>query len=354
VAAVAALAQELHDDVTVKGILVFCALFVPIWWAWMGFTWYATAFDNDDVIFRLAYLGVMLLVIIVAASIEDVKGDATEAFVIAYASMTAVLAALWLRARYHATGGPRRFTTRYAVGNAVGSLIWFGSVAFEPPTQHWIWVAAMLVLLTTPVVAVRSMAEQSFDSIHIPERYGLFTLIVLGESIVVVAAGIAEFNLETDVLLTAAVGFGIAACAWWVYFDYMDASALSRNTLLPAFVWGYGHLLIFAGIAAASVGVQLGVEAAVQEDAMRAEERAILAGGLAAYLFAIGAIRWVTVKRVDATVAARFLVAALAVAVGFAGRGVHPGLVLLVLFLGTLGHTLYEAGRDMRAKLRAT
>src|SRR5262245_50069943 len=120
----------------------------------------------------------------------------------------------------------------------------------------------MLVLMAGPVLAVRAYAGRASDADHIPERYGLFTLIVLGESVVAVAAGAADAGWSVRVALAAAAGFGLAAAVWWLYLGFVGAAALSRTRLLPAFAWGYGHLCIFAGIAAAAVGVALAIEAA--------------------------------------------------------------------------------------------
>ena len=91
VAAVAALAQGLHDDPTLRGLWHFAALFVPVWWAWMQFTWFATAWDNDDLVHRLGMLTAMLIVIVLAAGIPRVYEGNDRLFVFAYAGMQAVL-----------------------------------------------------------------------------------------------------------------------------------------------------------------------------------------------------------------------------------------------------------------------
>src|SRR5215217_6470498 len=77
VVAVAALARGLHDDPTFWGILRFSGLFVPVWWAWMGYTWYATGFDNDDVLYRVTLLAGMLCILWLAASIGGIDSGAT-------------------------------------------------------------------------------------------------------------------------------------------------------------------------------------------------------------------------------------------------------------------------------------
>jgi low temperature requirement protein LtrA len=69
VVAVAALARGLHDQPNLGGMLRFLGLFVPVWWSWMIFTWYATAFDNDDVPYRVTLFVAMLSILGLAASV---------------------------------------------------------------------------------------------------------------------------------------------------------------------------------------------------------------------------------------------------------------------------------------------
>jgi low temperature requirement protein LtrA len=304
VAAIAALASELHSDPTAAGVGRFVGLFIPVWWAWMGFTWYASAFDNDDTPTRLAFLAAMLGVIALAANVGSAWNGATEGFALAYGVMFLLLSALFLRARHHA-GAARAFAARYALGYGLGGALWILSASLPAPQRYWLWVLAQLILMTTPVLAVVAYDRPAYDEAHIPERYGLFTIIVLGESIVVIAVGFGDAGAGASAVGVAAAGFVIAASIWWVYFDFVRSQALSRDRLSASFVWGYGHLLVFAGIAAASVGVELAVEAAAHEEALDEFVRVAIGGGLAAYLLAIAAIQAISLRRWDVILTAR-------------------------------------------------
>ena len=331
VAAVAALAADLHESHSAGALLRFAGLFVPVWWAWMGYTWYATAFDNDDVVFRLGYLTAMLLVVILSTGVGSVgEGDSTR-FALCYGLMFLLLAALYARAWRHASE-QRRFCVGYGLGDAIGGALWLISLAVPTPGRYWIWALAMVVLMAAPVIAVRSYAGTGFDGGHIAERYGLFTLIVLGESVVAAAAAVTGSALGLQAGITAAAGFALAACLWWLYFDFVRSSALTRDHLLTAFIWGYGHLLVFAGIAATAVGVESAIEASVEGHGLAGLARAELAGGLVAYLAATAAIQAVNLGRIDLSVIAR-LTAALAVAIiGAAAAGLSAlAFVALVL-----------------------
>jgi low temperature requirement protein LtrA len=304
VAAVAALAAELHSDPSLGGLLKFAGLFVPVWWAWMGFTWYASAFDNDDAVFRLYMLAAMLAVVALAANVGGVDDGNSTGFVVSYAALKFLLAAMFVRARLHASEW-RGFCDRYAASNALGAAVWLSSLAVSTPGRYWLWALGMAVLMTGPVIAVRSFEGIAFNQAHISERYGLFTIIVLGESIVVASTGIAELGGEASVLVAAAAGFGLAACIWWMYFEFVGSSALSRESLLSSFLWGYGHMLVFSGIAAAAVGVELVVEAASAGEPFAGDQRWTLALGLVAFLSAITVIHFVTVRAFDAVAIAR-------------------------------------------------
>jgi len=345
VVAVAALAKGLHDDPTLGGALRFTAFFVPVWWAWMGFTWYATAFDNDDVLYRVTLLGAMLCILWLAASIHGLYKGETTSFVLAYVAMKLLLVELYARAWRDATN-VRLFAGVYAVGNAAGAAIWLSSLLVPVPGRYGIWALALLVELATPMLAVRASfrdaeyAPRVFHPEHIPERYGLFTLIVLGESVLAVAAGTAGTGWYPAAVATGVFGFVIAACIWWLYFDYVGSTGL-RISPRASFYWGYGHLPIYAGIAASGVGILLAIEGAAEATVHgNLGARAVLGGGLAVFLLAVSFIHWVNRGSLDD----RALFARLATA----------GLLILLLALGSFISPLAFAALTALALLALT
>ena len=136
VVAVAALARGLHDEPNLGGMLRFLGLFVPVWWSWMIFTWYATAFDNDDVPYRVTLFVAMLSILGLAASVGGigVEPAATVSFVLAYALMRLLVAGLFLRARRHVPSALRRFVAFYVAGNVLGAAIWLSSLLVPRPS----------------------------------------------------------------------------------------------------------------------------------------------------------------------------------------------------------------------------
>ena len=369
VVAVAALARGLHDEPNLGGVLRFLGLFVPVWWSWMIFTWYATAFDNDDVPYRVTLFAAMLSMLGLAAAVDGVGVEAGNAagFVLSYAAMRLLLMGLFLRARQHVPNDIRPFVVRYAAGNGLGAAIWLSSLLVPEPARYAVWAVGLFVELVAPILAVGTLSNPrvSFHPRHIPERYGLFTIIVLGESVLAVALGTADTDWAPTALLTATLGFVVAACIWWLYFDHVGSSGIELGPR-PAFYWGYGHLAVYAGIAAFGVGTQLAIEAAAETGKASVValagaaptggeydlwSRLVLAGGVALYLAGIAFVDRVNEGSAgDRTISVRLATAAVLVALAALGGPlssvVFAALVAVVLLALTVLESLREDSTD--------
>jgi low temperature requirement protein LtrA len=363
VVAVAALARGLHDEPNLGGALRFLGLFVPVWWSWMIFTWYATAFDNDDVPYRVTLLAAMLSMLGLAASVGEVgvEPDAAVSFVLAYVSMRLLMTGLFLRARRHVPASLRPFVSTYAAGNALGAAVWLSSLLVPEPGRYAVWAAGLFVELLGPILAVRTLSNPrvSFHPRHIAERYGLFTIIVLGESVLAVVVGTADTNWERSAVLTAVFGFVAAACIWWLYFDHVGSSGIELGPR-PAFYWGYGHFAVYAGIAAFGVGAQLAIEAAAETEVALAASapaagdydlgaRLVLAGGVALYLAGIAFVDRVNEGVAgDRTVLVRLATAASLIVIALLGAPLSPPAFVALVALALLALTVLESLRENR------
>lgn len=262
VVAVAVLAASLHHGLAeghiTSAVLGYAVLFVPLWWAWMSYTWYSTAFDNDDVLFRLLTLAQMAGVLVVASSIPSALAGNPVPFTLAYTAMRVPLVLQWIRAARQ-DAAHRRFATRYAVGIVVAQSIWLAALAVPSPARWAVWALAIVVDLLTPIWATRVAPGRVFHASHIAERYGLFTLIVLGETILAVAIGAGDVIdagvLDIGTVIISGTALTVAFGIWWLYFDTLGRQALERHRR-AAFIWGYGHALLYASIAAIGAGVQ--------------------------------------------------------------------------------------------------
>lgn len=250
------------------GVLGYLMVFFGIWWAWMNFTWFASAFDTDDWFYRLLTLtqmaGVLLLAVGTAPAMQ--AGD-FGLMILGYVVMRLALVVQWLRAsRSHP--GLRRTALRYALGVTLCQAGW---IAFLWVPGEWALPAfAVLAIgeLAVPVWA-ESIRQTPWHPGHITDRYGSFTLIVLGESVLASTVAVASAAADSDRLgEIAAIGFtglALAAGMWWLYFAADVADRLTA--LRSALPFGYGHYIVFASAGAFSAGISVVLDAELGDTA---------------------------------------------------------------------------------------
>jgi low temperature requirement protein LtrA len=255
VVAIAAAASQLHHAVGEHhlslGILAYLTSFAAIWWAWMNFTWFASAYDTDDPTYRLWTMVQMVGVLILASGVSRIaQGDFTTV-TIGYAVMRIGLLAMWLRAaREHPER--RRTAIRFALGIGAVQLLWLARLALPATWSLPSFFVLMLLELAIPLWAEKA-GRTPWHAHHIAERYGLFTIIVLGECVLGATNAVAGV-IETQgwSLGVAMVGLGsvsLVLSLWWVYFLVPSAEALHHHRE-RAFNWGYGHFVVFGSLAA--------------------------------------------------------------------------------------------------------
>lgn len=249
------------------GVLSYVMVFFAIWWAWMNFSWFASAYDNDDVLYRVMTLVQIAGVLVLAAGVSRAFEHHDYLFVwLGYVVMRLALAGQWLRAAKNASGAERTMALRYAAGVLLCQIGWTGLVVTPEGWRAWVFLVMALAEMAVPAVAEREHPS-TWHPHHISERYGLFTIIVLGETIsaatVAVKTGAAEHDALDEVLPIAVGGLLVVFVAWWVYFAVPAHSRLRSNR--EGFVWGYGHYLIFASAAGIGAGVEVAVEQTVGE-----------------------------------------------------------------------------------------
>ncbi|WDF38788.1 low temperature requirement protein A [Streptomyces sp. T12] len=248
-----------------EGILNYAMVFFAIWWAWMNFTWFASAYDNDDVLYRVVTLVQIAGVLVLAAGVSRAFEDHEFlAVLLGYVIMRLALVTQWLRAARSSEGPERTMALRYAVGVLLCQIGWLGLVVLPEEARPWVFLVMAILEMCVPPYAEKDHPT-SWHPRHIAERYGLFTIIVLGETIaaatVAVKTGIDENDALGDLLPIAAGGLLIIFAAWWIYFVVPIHGHLRSNR--QAFLWGYGHYLVFASAAAIGAGLEVAVEQVV-------------------------------------------------------------------------------------------
>ncbi|MDX2681337.1 low temperature requirement protein A [Streptomyces soliscabiei] len=248
-----------------EGILNYAMVFFAIWWAWMNFTWFASAYDNDDALYRVVTLIQIAGVLVLAAGVSQAFEDHEFVAVwLGYAIMRFALSSQWLRVASSAEGAERTMALRYTGGVLLCQVGWLGLLILPEGGRGWLFLVVALMELCVPLFAEKDHPT-SWHPHHISERYGLFTIIVLGETIaaatVAVKTGIDENEALGELLPIAVGGLLIVFAAWWIYFVVPIHGHLRSSR--QAFVWGYGHYAVFASAAAIGAGLEVAVEQAV-------------------------------------------------------------------------------------------
>jgi low temperature requirement protein LtrA len=293
VVAIAQLSHELAVDHSTGGFLRFAALFVPVFVAWQGFSFYADRFDTDDLVLRLAFFAGMLAIAAMSVLVPDVwHGARSTGFALAYISLRALIVALYGRA-WRAVPEARPLIRLYGGGYAVAVAIWAVSLALDTPYRYVLWGIALALDLSLPPLSTRLHRRVPTSSAHVPERWALFTMIVLGESVVVVALGAAGSEWDVASAGAAVMGFACVASVWWLYFDRQEGVVLQGGTP-SVVVYSYAHLPLLMALASLSAGVALLIERA-GEDELGLGAATALMGGAMLFLLSLIATRVVTV-----------------------------------------------------------
>jgi low temperature requirement protein LtrA len=267
VIAVASAAAGLHHAIAgghaTDGVVRFAMAFFGIWWAWMNYTWFASAYDNDDVLFRLLTLAIMGGALAIASGIElFFKSLDLTMVVTGYVIMRVGMVVLWLRA---ARGDPARRTTAltYALGIALVQVYWAGLLWVDSSSS--VRLTLLFALGAAFEIAVPALAERSgrtpWHRHHIIERYGLLNIIVLGETLLagsLALRAVTGEHFQIALVRVALSSIVIVFSMWWLYFskeEHLQSQDLGRSL-----TWGYGHVLIFAAGAAVGAGFAVVVD----------------------------------------------------------------------------------------------
>ncbi len=259
---VAEIATSFAKDLSWHGAAELAGLFAITWWSWVTITLYANRFDTNDVIYRLAKLGGAGAVIAMAASAQEAVGSKGTIFALGYLVTRLLLLALYARAWRHVRDA-RPTILIYLIGTGAGALLWTASLPVSGTPRYVLWAAGILVEAVAPVVATRRGGGVPLHLEHLPERFGLFVILVLGESVAAIVVGVHDTDWVAISVLIAAFGYVLVAALWWLYFD-LGGAAGKRNLVDEgedqesgvADAYVYGHLPLILGLVVVAVGIE--------------------------------------------------------------------------------------------------
>ena len=270
VVAIAQAAHRLHHAILhgegLESVLSFGMVFFAIWWTWMGFTWFASAFDNDDPLYRLKVLLQMGGLLVIAAGIPRAFAEHDFRFVtFGYVIMRVGLVAQWLRAAHDAPEF-RHVAMRYVFGIVICQIGW--CLLLLSPGSIWLLLFLLLVICELAVPAWAEKAQKTpWHPEHIAERYGLLTIIVIGESVLAATIAVQKVidagGFDIPLLVTVISAPVILFAMWWIYFLFHAPAG--EESSRKVFLWAYAHFFIFASAAAVGAGLAVEVDFAAHE-----------------------------------------------------------------------------------------
>jgi low temperature requirement protein LtrA len=345
VVVVAVLGGRLGSAHTVSGVFAYVAFFVLIWWLWASHTFYADRYDTDDLAYRILATFQLVAVTVIAASLSGGEADSTLAFAVGYAIARVALLAMYWRARVHVPE-TRTLVTGYLTGFGLAALLWTISIFTPEPARHVVWAIALCIDLATPWVMRKEQARVPLDVSHLPERFGLFTILVLGESIAATVFGLGHVEWTAASTFTAIGALIVATTIWWLYFDNVEGLVVRRDPAKPRnwrpTVWIYSHLGIAIGLGMVAIGLEHAIVEA-GHGSFPSFERWLLLSGVAVVLISFAlthlaaGVSGTTYRAHNRVGYTRVVAAVVALALGFFDSLTPQGLVLAiaVILIGT-------------------
>ena len=339
------LAHMLASGHVGAGLAGFVFATFSVCWAWINFSWFASAYDTDDWVYRLTTMLQMVGVLVLALGIPQVFSSIAEgrhvdnrALVAGYVVMRVAMVIQWLRA---ATQDPARQAAclTYAAAITVAQVGWVAiAIVHSSLGVTFILVAAMVgIELSGPLLAEKRMGGTPWHAHHIAERNGLLTIIALGEGVVGTVASlsavVAEQGWTTDAVLVAVAGTGLTFGMWWVYFVVPAADLLHAHRE-RSFGYGYLHIVVFGSIVATGAGLHAAADYIEHKSAMNSIATVLaVAIPVGVYICAVYGTYLLLTRAWDGFYASVVLItlSLLGAAVGLASAGVSTPVCLLVV-----------------------
>jgi low temperature requirement protein LtrA len=299
VVAVTQVSGVLHDNHSWSGVARALVVFIPIYWAWVGMTMHANLHDVDRTRARLGVFAVGLGGLFMAMALPEAYESRGVLFGASYWAARLLLYAL-MRDSYRGVG----FNPFIAAAFVTGPLLTLGGLA-DGNVRVALWALAAGVDLLVPFLARRRMAGIAYEPSHLPERFGLFLIIALGESVAEACKVAAEQAVTPARLAAVAVAFALACALWWVYFAFaagairyaLRTAEVAMEVIRP--VLPYGHLAFIGGIIA--IAAATGEVILHPLDRLHTDTAALLFGGAALFLATFGYTRWRMFRTVSTT-----------------------------------------------------
>ncbi len=300
VVVLARMAHHLAHHVDTEGVIDFSIQFAAVFWAWNAFAFYIERFESGGLENRCFMFAAMAAVAAMAVWTTDGLGSHYSGFALAYLATRGVNMMQWIRAAAHVAQF-RPVAVRFVGGFVVAaSLIGFAG-QLDSTARRLVVALAILVEVLTPIITLKHQFElPELSTSKFPERFGLFTIIVLGESVVGVITGLSELNEAGELGVSRAIagllGLGVGIGLWWLYFDFIARRA-PRAAIGAALGWVYLHLVTLAAFTAVGASISVAISADL-EGAVPSEVRRLLGASAGCSLIGLALLE-MTLRRLD-------------------------------------------------------
>ncbi|MDR3492094.1 MAG: low temperature requirement protein A [Gammaproteobacteria bacterium] len=214
------LSEKLLHDLTFQGVFQCAALFIPVMWMWVSYTVFAARFDNGDALHWVMTFVIMFAGVIMAIQIPAALDKGAIGFSIGFLIGQIALLLLYTRTLYDPFT-PKNMIMLYLIGFSLGGICWIMSLFFDAPIKFILWSVGIFIYVITPWIGRnRILTKAPLDTVYIPERFGAFTIIILGQIIASVVFGLAPTNWHFSSLLTSIMAFILAILIWSQYYRF--------------------------------------------------------------------------------------------------------------------------------------
>lgn len=260
VAVIAQASHHLAEHISLVGFLEFAVVFGMLWFAWFNGSLYVELHGREDGRTRLLVFLQMGLLALLAVFTGEAAGATGTQFAIVYALFLLLMGWAWYSIRELDRAERPEFLriTAFYVGGMIVSTLVVGATAVLPDVWRLpIWTIFLAGWIAFMLLGSRSQGPQSEGIVptdSLVERFGLFTIIVLGEVIIGVVTGLSAAGADAPTIATGSLAMIVGFGFWWIYFDLVGRR-LPRGGRGTVWTWMLSHLPIQLSIVAAGAAI---------------------------------------------------------------------------------------------------
>ena len=257
--AVHTLGHAHHGQIGFETYLKYVLIMIPLWWAWTGHTLFANRFDTDDAIQRLMTLAQMAAAASLSVFIDPDFEPNYHGFLLSYVAIRGLLVLMYWRAAMLSDGASKNVAQFLGLAFTAGILISLSSLFFEGLWKFVVLYLGIVVDIMLPLLGRRYLARAPVESHHMPERYALLTIILLGESVANMVSAFESVSVSVQTVVAALAGFFLMAAIWWLYYDNLESRIYGRALGTGQAVI-YLHLAIFIGLGGIATMIRFAID----------------------------------------------------------------------------------------------